>query len=174
MTSFLIKSSSIAWWLSWNFGQIPPLTTELAALEPLKVNVKCCGHSSVFISLPKPKAHQVSLLYSHDPASFRCPSRRPQFKTSNSPKSLGQSKPNFMWIGGMKVCSQHLGQMTNIASVPIYGKRPLKIFFSRTNGPISTKHVMWHRRLLPIKACSNNDPGLTLIYLTARSSNFVT
>ena len=56
VTSFFIGYSSslqitrtcIKAWLSSNFGQMPPLTTELAALERLKINVKCCGHSSAF------------------------------------------------------------------------------------------------------------------------------
>ena len=42
------------------------------------------------------------------------------------------------WVGGTKVCSQHLGHMTKMASTPIYGKNPSKIF-SRTGGPISTE-----------------------------------
>ena len=31
------------------------------------------------------------------------------------------------------------GHMTKMATMPIYGKNPLEIFFSRTSGPISTK-----------------------------------
>ena len=34
--------------------------------------------------------------------------------------------------GGKKVCSNGLGHMTKMAAMPIYGKNPLKIFFSRT------------------------------------------
>ena len=62
--------------------------------------------------------------------------------------------------------------MTKMAAMPIYGKNPSKIF-SGTSGPISTKLGMKHRGLLPIIVCSNDDPGLTLTYFTARS-NFVT
>ena len=43
------------------------------------------------------------------------------------------------WLGGMKVCSRHLGHMTKMAATPIYGKNPSKIFFSRTGRPIFTK-----------------------------------
>ena len=43
------------------------------------------------------------------------------------------------WVGGMKVCSLHLGHMTKMAATPIYGTNPSKIFFSRTGGPIFTK-----------------------------------
>ena len=41
-------------------------------------------------------------------------------------------------IGRMKVCSQHLGHMTEMAATSIYGKNP-NIFFSGTNSPIDTK-----------------------------------
>ena len=43
---------------------------------------------------------------------------------------------------------------------------------SSSDGPISTKLSMYHRGLQPIIVCLNDDPGLTLTYLTARS-NFV-
>ena len=43
------------------------------------------------------------------------------------------------WVGGMKVCSRHLGHMTKMAATPIYGKNPSKIFFSRTGRQIFTK-----------------------------------
>ena len=43
------------------------------------------------------------------------------------------------WKGGTKVCSRYLGHMTKMAAMPIYGKNPSKIFFSRTDGPIFTK-----------------------------------
>ena len=39
--------------------------------------------------------------------------------------------------------------------------------------PIFTKLGMYHRGLQPIKVCSNDEPGVTLTYLTARS-NLVT
>ena len=44
---------------------------------------------------------------------------------------------------------------------------------SGTGGPISTKLFMLHPGLQPIIVCSNDDPGVTLTYLTARS-NLVT
>ena len=34
--------------------------------------------------------------------------------------------------GGTKVCSNCPGHMTKMAAMPIYGKKPLKIYFSRT------------------------------------------
>ena len=76
------------------------------------------------------------------------------------------------WVGGTIFCSRHLGHMTKMAATPIYGKNPSKIF-SRTCWPIFTKLCMKHRGLQPIKVRSNDDPGVTLSYFTARS-NLVT
>ena len=60
--------------------------------------------------------------------------------------------------------------MTKMAAMPIYGKIPLEIFFSRTGRPISTKLAMLHRGLQLIIVYSNDDPQVTLIYFTARSN----
>ena len=63
-------------------------------------------------------------------------------QTSSSPKPLGRSKPNFMWILlglGEQYITRHLGHMTKMAATPIYGKNPSKIFYSRTSRPIFTK-----------------------------------
>ena len=59
--------------------------------------------------------------------------------------------------------------MTKMAATPTYGKNPSK-FFSGTDGPISKKLGMWHWRLLSIIVCSNDDPGVTMTYFTARSN----
>ena len=40
---------------------------------------------------------------------------------------------------GTKVCPRHVGHMTKMADMPIYGKNSSKIFFSRTGRPIFTK-----------------------------------
>ena len=79
------------------------------------------------------------------------------------------------WEGELKICLQHLGHMTKMAAMPIYGKNPSKIFFSRTGRPISTKLklVCSNRGLLPIIVCAKHDPGVTLTYFTERS-NLVT
>ena len=76
------------------------------------------------------------------------------------------------WVGGKKVSSRHLGHMTKMAATPIYGINPSKIF-SRIGRPIFTKLGMFNRGLQPIIVCSNDDPGVTLTYFTARS-NLVT
>ena len=38
---------------------------------------------------------------------------------------------------GTKVCSNGPGHMTKMAAMPMYGKNPLKIFFSRTRRPMT-------------------------------------
>ena len=67
------------------------------------------------------------------------------------------------WDGGTIVCSRGLGHMTKMATTPIYGKNPSKIFFSRIKGQMT----LW---LETIIVGSNNDPRLTLTYFTARSN----
>ena len=57
------------------------------------------------------------------------------------------------------------GHMTKMAAMPIYGKNPSKIFFSRTGGLISTKLGMKHYNVY-----INHDPVMTLTYFTARST----
>ena len=39
----------------------------------------------------------------------------------------------------MKICEHDAVHMTKMAAMPIYGKKPFKIFFSGNSGPISTK-----------------------------------
>ena len=54
--------------------------------------------------------------------------------------------------------------------MPIYGKNLKKIFFSRTKWPMTLKLGMQHWVLKCYQVCSNDDPGLTLTYFTARSN----
>ena len=70
---------------------------------------------------------------------------------------------------GAKVWSRNPGRMTKMAATPIYGKTHTKIFFARTGGPIFKKLGVQHLELQPIIVCSNDDPRMTLTYLTARS-----
>ena len=69
--------------------------------------------------------------------------RRPQCSNIFFSQTAWPIKAKFYveppWVGGTKFCSRHLGHMTKMASTPIYGKNPSKIFFSRTGGPIFTK-----------------------------------
>ena len=70
----------------------------------------------------------------------------------------------------MKIWRNVAGHMTKMAATPIHVINPSKIFFSGTCGPISTKLGMWHWGLQVIIVCSNDEPGLTLTYFTARSN----
>ena len=66
----------------------------------------------------------------------------------------------------MKVCLNGPGHTTNMAAMPIYGKK----LFSGTKRPMTVKVGMQHRVLVYYQVCSNDDPGLTLTYFTARSN----
>ena len=70
----------------------------------------------------------------------------------------------------MKIHQHNPGHMTKMAVMPIYGKKTLKILFSGTSGPILMKLCMKYQRPKPLIVCTNYDPGLTLIYFTARSN----
>ena len=48
------------------------------------------------------------------------------------------------WEGGIKVCINGLGHMTRMAATPIYDKKALIIFFSRTESPMILKLGMQH------------------------------
>ena len=62
------------------------------------------------------------------------------------------------------------GHMTKMAAMPVNGKNPSKIFFSRTGGSISTKLGMKHQWLKHSNVYINHDPVVTLTYFTARST----
>ena len=79
----------------------------------------------------------------------------------------------LLWDGGTKVCSNGPGHMTKMAAMAIYSKNPKKIIFSRTKRPMTLNLGMHHWVLEYYQVYSNDDPGLTLTYLTARS-NLVT
>ena len=53
------------------------------------------------------------------------------------------------------------------AAMPIYGK---KIFSSGTELPMTLKLGMQHWVLKYYQVCTNDEPGLTLTYFTARSN----
>ena len=71
---------------------------------------------------------------------------------------------------GTKVCSNGPGHMTKMAAMPIYGKNPLKVFFSRTRRGMTLGLGMLHWGCEAYQVCSNDDPKLTLTYLTSRSN----
>ena len=84
-------------------------------------------------------------------------------QTSSPLKPLGQSKPNFM-EGVINVYINNPGHMTKMAAMPIYGKNPSKIFFSRNGGSISKKLGMKHRWLKYYNVYINHDPVMTLTF----------
>ena len=101
--------------------------------------------------------------------------RRPSSKILSS-ETTWPIKAKFCveppWVGRGGFCSWHLGHMNKISATPIYGKNPSKIFYG-TDEPISTNFSMQHtlyQGLGPIIVCSNDQPGVTLTYLTARSN----
>ena len=59
--------------------------------------------------------------------------------------------------------------MAKMAAIPIYGKN-LKTIFSGIKMPMTLKLSMLHQVLECYQVCSNDDPGLTLTYFTARSN----
>ena len=48
------------------------------------------------------------------------------------------------WDGGMKVLFMGFGSKDKIFGMPIYGKKPLKIFFSGLESPLTLKFDMQH------------------------------
>ena len=72
---------------------------------------------------------------------------------------------------GMKIYTNELDHMTNMATMPIYGKN-YKIF-SRTNRLMTLKLSIYHCLCKHYQGCINYDPGLTVTHFTPRS-NLVT
>ena len=62
------------------------------------------------------------------------------------------------------------GHVTKMAAMPIYGENPSKIFFSGTDGRISTKLGMKHQWLKYYNVYINHDPVMTLTYFTTWST----
>ena len=122
--------------------------------------------SKPFISSPEPKAHGELIIYPSSVVVVH--RRRPQCSNIFFSETAGPIKAKFYveppWVGGTKVFSRHMGHMTKMAAMPIYGKNPSQIFFSGTSKLISMKLGVKHRGLLPIIVCSNDDPGETLTY----------
>ena len=58
--------------------------------------------------------------------------------------------------------------MTKMAAIPVYGKNLKK----SSRRPMTLKFSMHHQVLEYYQVCSNDDPGLTLTYFTARSNLF--
>ena len=69
-----------------------------------------------------------------------------------------------------KIYPKFFGHMTKMAATPIYDKNLLKIFFSRTRRPVTLKLGMQYWECGAYQVCSNDDPRVTLTYLTSRSN----
>ena len=95
----------------------------------------CLKHTSVFSS-PEPKAHGWAYSIPVTPASVRPWSVCPSTFSNISSETTGPFKLKFHMETpsdpGTKVCSNGPGHMTKMAATPIYEKKPLKMFFSRT------------------------------------------
>ena len=106
------------------------------------------------------RSRRIGELIGYSWYGIRPSSVRPQCSKIFFSKTAWPIKAKFYveppWVGGTKICSRHLGQMTKMASTPI--KNPFKIF-SRNGWPIFTKlGIYWGPQ--PIIVCSNDDPGV--------------
>ena len=68
-----------------------------------------------------------------------------------------------------KIYTKYFGHMTKMTAMPIYGENPLKIF-SRTRRQVTLGLGMYHWGCGAYQVCLNDDPKLTLTFLTSRSN----
>ena len=94
------------------------------------------------------------------------------FQTSPQ-KPLGQSKSNFIWslheMGEWKFVQLVQVTWSRCDRCP-YMVKKIIIFFFGTKRPLILKLDIQHRVLEYYQVCSNDDPGLTFTYFTARSN----
>ena len=94
----------------------------------------------MFLSSPEPLGSKGALIVY---PSSRRPSvrRRPSVHHFQRSSSLKPAKfyVEPPWARGTKVCINGLNHITKMTAMPIYGKKPSKILFSGTGGPISMK-----------------------------------
>ena len=69
-----------------------------------------------------------------------------------------------------KIFTKCFGHMPKMADIPIYGKKPFKIFFSRARWLMTLGFGMLHLGCGAYQVCSNDVPMVTLTYLTSRSN----
>ena len=127
------------------------LVLEIAGIWPFMCYLLHVFTAKIFISSPEPLGSQGELIVY--PSSQRLsvvrrrqPSVRPPFSKIFSSETTWPIKAKFYmeppWEGGTKVFINGQGHMTKVAAMPIYGKNPSKIFFSRTGWLISSKPGM--------------------------------
>ena len=74
----------------------------------------------------------------------------------------------YDWLA--KNYSNCYGHTTDMATIPIYGKNSLNLFFSGTKRPLAVGLGMKYWRCEPYQVCTNDESSLTLIYFMARSN----
>ena len=72
------------------------------------------------------------------------------------------------WLA--KSYSNCYGHMTDMATIPIYGKNSLNLFFSDTKRPLAVGLGMKYWGCEPYQVCTNDESSLTLIYFMATSN----
>ena len=138
----------------------------------IRLQVSITGPMVLWFSSPESKAHRWAYRIWRHPASV-CPSPSTVFKDLFLRKPLANQSQILYEasIGrGNQCIKNNLGHMTKMATMPIYGKNPWKIFFSGTGRPTSTKLGMKHWWLKYYNVYINHDPVMTLTYFMARST----
>ena len=69
-----------------------------------------------------------------------------------------------------KIFTSFTGHMTKMATTPIYGKKPLNIFFSGTKRPMALGLGMKHWGCGFYQISTNDESRLTLTYFMARKN----
>ena len=103
----------------------------LCCKRPIRAYKVCYLDTYYTINFLMPTLMYITKL--NGPASVRCPQCSNTFYSETAEPIKAKFYVEPPWVGGMKVCSRHLGHMTKMATTPIYSKNPSKIFFSGTN-----------------------------------------
>ena len=74
----------------------------------------------------------------------------------------------YDWLA--KTYTNCYGHMTNMATMPIYGKNSLNLFFSGTKRPMALGLGIKDRGCGPYQVRTNDESRLTLTYFMARSN----
>ena len=74
----------------------------------------------------------------------------------------------YDWLA--KTYTNCYGHMTNMATMPIYGKNSLNLFFSGTKRTLALRLGMEDWGCVPYQVSTNDESRLTLTYLMARSN----
>ena len=74
----------------------------------------------------------------------------------------------YYWLA--KTCTNCYGHMTNMATMPIYGKNVLNLFFSGTKRQSALGLGMFDQGCGPYQVSTNDESRLTLTYFMAGSN----